>query len=111
MLAQAMKEIRVHGQEKRYVHTRVGVGGRMDTLQCAVVLAEARALRLGSRAALEDRCTLQPDLLFGKLPTVTQRLDRSSVFAQFTVMVEDRQRVQNALSENGVPQYLTIPYL
>jgi len=39
-LAQACREIRVHGQSKRYVHTRIGVGGRMDTLQCAIVLAK-----------------------------------------------------------------------
>ena len=38
-LAQAAREIRVHGQSARYTHTRVGVGGRMDTLQCAIVLA------------------------------------------------------------------------
>ena len=39
-LAQAAREIRVHGQSARYTHTRVGVGGRMDTLQCAIVLAK-----------------------------------------------------------------------
>ncbi|HSC01102.1 MAG TPA: DegT/DnrJ/EryC1/StrS family aminotransferase, partial [Burkholderiaceae bacterium] len=39
-LAQACREIRVHGQSGRYQHTRVGVGGRMDTLQCAIVLAK-----------------------------------------------------------------------
>jgi UDP-2-acetamido-2-deoxy-ribo-hexuluronate aminotransferase len=39
-IAQACKEIRVHGQSARYVHTRVGVGGRMDTLQSAIVLAK-----------------------------------------------------------------------
>ena len=39
-LAQACREIRVHGQSKRYTHTRVGVGGRMDTIQCAVVLGK-----------------------------------------------------------------------
>jgi UDP-2-acetamido-2-deoxy-ribo-hexuluronate aminotransferase len=39
-IAQACREIRVHGQSKRYVHTRIGVGGRMDTIQCAVVLAK-----------------------------------------------------------------------
>ena len=39
-LAQACREIRIHGQSRRYTHTRVGVGGRMDTLQCAVVLAK-----------------------------------------------------------------------
>ena len=40
VFAQACREIRVHGQSKRYVHTRIGVGGRMDTLQCAIVLAK-----------------------------------------------------------------------
>src|SRR5262245_57353734 len=39
-LARAMRDIRVHGQPERYVHTRIGVGGRMDTLQCAVLLAK-----------------------------------------------------------------------
>ena len=39
-LAKAMREIRVHGQEGRYQHTRIGVGGRMDSIQCAVVLAK-----------------------------------------------------------------------
>jgi UDP-2-acetamido-2-deoxy-ribo-hexuluronate aminotransferase len=37
-LAQACREIRVHGQSRRYWHTRIGVGGRMDTLQCACLL-------------------------------------------------------------------------
>ncbi|MBY0237350.1 MAG: DegT/DnrJ/EryC1/StrS family aminotransferase, partial [Burkholderiaceae bacterium] len=40
VLAQAAREIRVHGQSARYTHTRLGVGGRMDTLQCAVVLGK-----------------------------------------------------------------------
>ena len=35
-----MREIRVHGQSARYTHTRIGVGGRMDTLQCAVILGK-----------------------------------------------------------------------
>ncbi|HZM35506.1 MAG TPA: DegT/DnrJ/EryC1/StrS family aminotransferase, partial [Burkholderiales bacterium] len=39
-LATAMREIRVHGQSGRYKHTRIGVGGRMDSIQCAVVLAK-----------------------------------------------------------------------
>ncbi|NDC82360.1 aminotransferase class I/II-fold pyridoxal phosphate-dependent enzyme, partial [bacterium] len=39
-IAQACREIRVHGQSRRYYHTRIGVGGRMDTIQCAVILAK-----------------------------------------------------------------------
>ena len=40
VLAKAFREIRVHGQSQRYLHTRLGLGGRMDTLQCAVVLGK-----------------------------------------------------------------------
>ena len=39
-IAQVCREIRLHGQSKRYRHSRIGVGGRMDTLQCAIVLAK-----------------------------------------------------------------------
>jgi UDP-2-acetamido-2-deoxy-ribo-hexuluronate aminotransferase len=39
-IAQISKELRVHGAEKKHWFTRVGVGGRMDTLQAAIVLAK-----------------------------------------------------------------------
>ena len=39
-LAKACSEIRIHGQSQRYNHTRLGIGGRMDTIQCAIVLAK-----------------------------------------------------------------------
>ncbi|NCQ55851.1 DegT/DnrJ/EryC1/StrS aminotransferase family protein, partial [Candidatus Parcubacteria bacterium] len=37
-LAKAMREIRVHGQDRRYHHPRVGINGRLDTLQAAILL-------------------------------------------------------------------------
>jgi UDP-2-acetamido-2-deoxy-ribo-hexuluronate aminotransferase len=39
-LAGAMRELRNHGQEGRYRHTRIGINGRLDTLQAAVLLAK-----------------------------------------------------------------------
>ena len=39
-IAQACREIRIHWQSERYVHTRIGVGGRMDTVQCAVIMTK-----------------------------------------------------------------------
>ncbi|MFM7705170.1 MAG: DegT/DnrJ/EryC1/StrS family aminotransferase, partial [Rubrivivax sp.] len=56
-LAQAAREIRVHGQSGRYHHTRIGVGGRMDTLQCAIVLGKLPrfAWELEQRHALGAR--------------------------------------------------------
>ena len=107
VIAQACREIRVHGQSKRYVHTRIGVGGRMDTLQCAVVLAKLerfdweveRRLEIGAKynALMDER----------GIPWVKQRSDRTSVFAQYTVMVEDRDELQKRLVKVGANSPLT----
>jgi UDP-2-acetamido-2-deoxy-ribo-hexuluronate aminotransferase len=107
-LAQAMREIRVHGQSKRYVHTRVGVGGRMDTLQCAIVLAKLERFDW----EVEQRIKIGAEynqLLTGKVKTVTQRPDRTSVFAQYTVFVESRENVQAALKDKDIPTAVHYP--
>lgn len=108
-LAQAAREIRVHGQSQRYTHTRVGVGGRMDTLQCAVVLGKLerfdweieQRLRLGARYQ-----QLLADLPLQRLAV---RDDRDCVWAQFTVMVDDRAAVQKALTDAGIPTAIHYP--
>jgi UDP-2-acetamido-2-deoxy-ribo-hexuluronate aminotransferase len=109
-LAQAFREIRVHGQRGRYHHTRVGVGGRMDTLQCAVVLGKLerfdweieRRLERGARYAERLR-----ELDGVRLLSV--RDDRDCVWAQYTVFVEDRATVQAALAQRGVPTAVHYP--
>ena len=107
-LAQACREIRVHGQSARYTHTRLGVGGRMDTLQCAIVLAKFERFEweVEQRAALGARYN---ELLAGKLPVVAQRPGRSSVFAQYTVFVDDRAAVQARLAAQGIPTAVHYP--
>jgi UDP-2-acetamido-2-deoxy-ribo-hexuluronate aminotransferase len=107
-LAKAMREIRVHGQEKRYVHTRVGVGGRMDTLQCAVVLAKLERFdwEVEQRLKIGERYN---KLFVGKVPVVTQRPERTSVFAQYTVFVEDREAMQDKLKQAGIPTAVHYP--
>jgi UDP-2-acetamido-2-deoxy-ribo-hexuluronate aminotransferase len=108
-LAQAFREIRVHGQSRRYVHTRVGVGGRMDTLQCAIVLAKLERFEeeIGRRLALGARYNQLLDQAGVK--RVHQRSDRTSVYAQYTVMVEDRERVVEHLKSVGVPTAVHYP--
>jgi UDP-2-acetamido-2-deoxy-ribo-hexuluronate aminotransferase len=109
-LAQAAREIRVHGQSARYTHTRVGVGGRMDTLQCAVVLAKferfewelQRRHHIGARYG-----RLLADLPGLRLLSV--RPDRDCVWGQYTVFVEQRERVQSALKAQGVPTAVHYP--
>ncbi len=107
-LAGAMREIRVHGQSRRYVHTRLGVGGRMDTLQCAIVLAKlerfAWEVRQRRRAA-----AAYDEMLHPHLPVIACRSDRTSVYAQYTVLVEGRDQVRSALDAAGVPTAVHYP--
>lgn len=107
-LAQAMREIRVHGQSKRYVHTRVGVGGRMDTLQCAIVLAKLERFdwEIKQREVIGHRYN---DLLKDKVRIVAQRKERTSVFAQYTILVENREQLQEILKKQGIPTAVHYP--
>jgi UDP-2-acetamido-2-deoxy-ribo-hexuluronate aminotransferase len=108
-IAQACREIRIHGQSQRYVHSRLGVGGRMDTLQCAIVLAKLerfnwevqRRNEIGSRYnALIDHAGIE---------RVKQRPGRTSVYAQYTVFIRDRASIQQTLLKAGIPTAVHYP--
>ena len=109
-LAQAFREIRVHGQSGRYHHTRVGVGGRMDTLQCAVVLGKLERFDWEIQRRIERGARYAK--LLGGLDGVRLlgvRQDRDCVWAQYTVFVEDRAAVQAALAQRGIPTAVHYP--
>ena len=110
-LAQAIREIRVHGQSKRYVHTRIGVGGRMDAIQCAVVLGKLdrfhweveQRQRIGARYT-QLLCELAPEL-----QVLALRPDRTNVYAQYTVRLRERAKIQQALQAAGIPTAVHYP--
>jgi UDP-2-acetamido-2-deoxy-ribo-hexuluronate aminotransferase len=108
-LAQTMREIRVHGQSQRYVHTRVGVGGRMDTLQCAILLAkmERFELEVQQRHEIGRRYNLMLDQ--AGITRIQQRPERTSVYAQYTIMVSNRDMLQKSLVEAGIPTTVHYP--
>jgi UDP-2-acetamido-2-deoxy-ribo-hexuluronate aminotransferase len=106
-LAQAARAIRVHGQSARYQHTRVGIAGRLDTLQAAVLLAKLERFHweLERRAAIGARYQQR----LAGFEQVVVRPDRNSVWAQFTVMVDGRERVRAALAPDGIPTAVHYP--
>lgn len=112
-LARAMREIRVHGQERRYYHTRVGVGGRMDTLQCAIVLAKLDSFEheVANRYAVGNRYQAGfADLeRQGHLHRLSIRPDRTSVFAQYTVQLANRDKVAAQLQSQSIPTAVHYP--
>jgi UDP-2-acetamido-2-deoxy-ribo-hexuluronate aminotransferase len=108
-LAQAMREIRVHGQSQRYVHTRVGVGGRMDTLQCAILLAKLERFEweVQKRHDIGQRYNQLLDQ--AGIERIQQRPERTSVYAQYTVKVPNREEVKKRLDVAGVPTVVHYP--
>jgi len=110
-LATAMREIRVHGQSGRYHHTRIGVGGRMDSMQCAVVLAKLGRFdwELERRAALGRRYDQLLAPLAPRVRPIKLRPDRTSVYAQYTVRTADRARLEQELKRRGIPSAVHYP--
>lgn len=111
-LALAMREIRVHGQQRRYYHTRIGVGGRMDTLQAAVVLAKLdqfdreieQRLQTGQRYL-----SLLESLSVPGVQVLHIKPQRSCVWGQFTVQVEQRELILERLKKAQIPTAVHYP--
>ena len=108
-IAQACREIRVHGQSKRYVHTRIGVGGRMDTLQCAIVLAKLERFEWEIEQRLAIGAGYNQLLDEAGIQRVQQRNDRTSVYAQYTVLLKNREKIQESLKHDGIPTAVHYP--
>lgn len=108
-LANAVREIRIHGQAARYYHTRIGVGGRMDTLQCAVVLAKMERFEweIRRRGALGNRySSLLADC---EVITPVIAADRTSVYAQYTIRTPKRDALAEVLRGLGIPTAIHYP--
>lgn len=110
-LAEACREIRVHGQRVRYEHSRIGVGGRMDTLQCAIVLGKLERFgwEIARREELGAAYAEAIDAAGIPVRPVTVRPDRNSVWGQYTVFADDRERVQKVLRAEGIPTAVHYP--
>lgn len=107
-LAQLMAMIRVAGQDKRYHHVRVGVNGRIDTLQAAILLAKLEVF--AAEVALRQKVATQyTELLKEYVITPYIEPHNISVYAQYTVQVGDREEAQARLNAAGVPTAVHYP--
>jgi UDP-2-acetamido-2-deoxy-ribo-hexuluronate aminotransferase len=107
-LAGKMASMRVHGQTERYHHKYIGMGGRLDTLQAAVLNVKMDnydndILRRQNAAA---RYT---DLLKGKVILPYVEKHNTSVWAQYSIRVKNRDNVQKQLKEKGIPTAVHYP--
>jgi UDP-2-acetamido-2-deoxy-ribo-hexuluronate aminotransferase len=106
--AKTIKMMRVHGQGKRYHHKYIGIGGRLDTIQAAILLAKLPyyTQELADRQQVAQRYT---DALSDNLQTPVIKLNRSSAWAQYSVRVDNRNAFQAKLKDNGIPTAIHYP--
>jgi len=107
-LAKAMREIRVHGQDRRYHHPLIGINGRLDTLQAAILLAKLDIFE-DEVEAREHIGTQYSELLKDsvKIPLIEEY--NRSVYAQYTVQVDCRDQIQEKLKAAGIPTAVHYP--
>ncbi|TDQ32784.1 DegT/DnrJ/EryC1/StrS family aminotransferase [Zeaxanthinibacter enoshimensis] len=109
VLYEKMKAMRVHGQVARYTHKYIGMGGRLDNLQAAILDVKLKYYendiqRRQQVASAYNENLKNSDLI---LPVVAD--DRSSVWAQYTVRIKKREMVQEILSQAGIPTAVHYP--
>lgn len=111
-LATALKEVRSHGQKSRYYHTRIGLNGRLDTLQCAILIPKLERFpwELEQRQLRANRYTEAFAELskYGVVLPFVEK-DCTSAWAQYTLQVPNRDAFQKALSSQGVPTTVHYP--
>ena len=109
-LARVMRQIARHGQDRRYHHVRVGMNSRLDTLQAAILLTKLEIF--------EDEIELRQHVAarYGALlvqagiaapPHIEPH--NTSVYAQYTICVDDRESLQARLKDAGIPTVVHYP--
>lgn len=107
-LAVRMRQIMSHGQDRRYHHPILGINGRLDTLQAAVLLAKL-AIFDDEVAARERIGSRYSELLQGVAGTPVLAAECSSVYAQYTIQVNNREELAKTLQAQGIPTAVHYP--
>lgn len=108
VLARRMAEIRIHGQSKRYYHTSLGINGRCDTIQAAILIEKMAIFEdeIQARQVVAERYA---ELLPSSIRKPVINKENLSVFAQYTIEVEHREALQEALHKRGIPTAVHYP--
>lgn len=110
-LAEDLRSLRMHGQgTDRYEHARIGFNSRLDTIQAAVLIEKLRIFpdEIAGRERIAERYNAAfrnsnrirvPHVIAGA----------QSVWAQYTIQVEERTKLQSDLKDEGIPTAVYYP--
>jgi UDP-2-acetamido-2-deoxy-ribo-hexuluronate aminotransferase len=111
-LAEKFRWIRVHGQERKHHHPILGLNGRMDTLQAAILLEILEVFpdevekRQDLGQTYSERLSKHEGLTIPKIGE-----HNTSVYAQYTILSEQREEIQQSLKDKDIPSvsYYSVP--
>jgi dTDP-4-amino-4,6-dideoxygalactose transaminase len=111
-LAQKMRMIANHGQEKKYYHKVLGCNSRLDTIQAAILNIKLRHLDEYSTA--RNKMASYYDAAFStinELEVPERQHNSTHVFHQYTLKVKNgnRNQLQSYLTEKGIPSMIYYP--
>lgn len=108
-LAVVIRQIARHGQDRRYHHVRVGVNSRLDTFQAAILLEKLAIFE--DEIELRQQVASEYDRLLSAagLAAPFVESNNKSVYAQYTLRVDNRDVFQQRLSAAGVPTVVHYP--
>ncbi len=108
ILAERLIEIRNHGQNTRYCHKRIGINGRMDTIQAAILIEKMKLFP--DEIAMRQRVAQRYEqLLAGIVKTPSVMEGNTSVYAQYTIEVPNRDDFQKQMQALGIPTAVHYP--
>ena len=108
-LADTMRSIRNHGQGKeKYDNVRIGINGRLDTMQAAILL-EKLAIFPKEIEARNHAAQKYSEGLKGYVGVPSVPPGYTSAWAQYSVLSENREELQAVLKENGIPTAIYYP--
>ena len=109
-LAARLRALRVHGSERRYYHDEIGMNGRLDTLQAAILLVKLRHLDAWTAArrhnAVQYAQRLSP---VATIQTPVARPDCFHVFNQYTIRTAHRDALREYLTKAGIGSEVYYP--
>ena len=111
-LAQKVRMIANHGQNKRYYHKMVGVNSRLDSMQAAIL--EIKLRHLDKYSTARQKAAEFYDTAFEKteeLVVPKRQANSTHVFHQYTLLIKNGKRdaLQKYLSDNGIPSMIYYP--
>lgn len=107
-LAQKIRLIVNHGSSQRYVHQKIGLNSRLDTLQAAVLRVKLRHFE--QELDHRNRAAKLYSSLLGDTVQTPQILDgNSSAWAQYTIRTKHRSELQAYLAQRNIPSAIHYP--